>query len=93
MLPANLFLFSHGLNQPCSQNGAITPFPEAAGTAAALNGFCMMMVAFAMGVWLGTHLDGTARPLVLGMAFWTAVVALGAWLMVRRFAPTPHPAP
>ncbi len=86
VLPVNLFLVSHGINQPCSQNGAIASFPQAAGTAAALNGFCMMMAAFAMGTWLGTHMDGTPLPLVQGLLFWTSVLALGAWVLVRRFA-------
>jgi DHA1 family bicyclomycin/chloramphenicol resistance-like MFS transporter len=92
VLPVNLFLISHGINQPCSQNGAISPFPEAAGTAAALNGFSMMMCSFLMGLWLGTHMDGSARPLVQGMAFWVAVIPLGSWVLVRRLAPLPHSA-
>ncbi len=90
VLPANLFLVAHGINQPCSQNGAISPFPEAAGTASALNGFSMMMTSFLMGLWLGAHMDGTAWPLVQGMAFWVTVIALGSWAVVRRFAPNPR---
>lgn len=85
VLPVNLFMFAHGINQPCSQNGAIAPFPEAAGTAAALNGFCMMITCFLTSTWLGQHMDGTARPLVQGMLTWGLVVPLGSWVVVRRF--------
>ncbi len=84
VLPVNLFMFAHGINQPCSQSGAVSPFPQAAGTAAALNGFCMMMTAFLMGTWLGTHMDGTALPLVQGMMFWGLVLAFANWVLVRR---------
>ena len=85
VLPMNLFLVGHGINQPCSQNGAIAPFPEAAGTAAALNGFCMMMTAFLVGLWLGEHMDGTELPLVQGLLFWSCIIALVSWVLVRRF--------
>lgn len=88
VLPFNLFMLAHGINQPCSQNGAITPFPEAAGTAAALNGFCMMMTSFLMGLWLGARMNGSALPLVQGTVLWTSVIAVGAWVVVRRFGLT-----
>jgi hypothetical protein len=46
MLPVNIFLLAHGVHQPCGQSGCVAPFPEMAGTASALNGFSMMLVAF-----------------------------------------------
>ena len=52
------------------------PFPQAAGAASALNGFAIMVVAFAIGSWLSTHLDGTVYPLALGVWFWSAAIAL-----------------
>ena len=88
--PLNLFMLAHGIHQPCCQNGAIAPFPEAAGTAAAVNGFCMMMTSFLMGVWLGRHMDGTALPLVQGLMFWSAFIALSAWVLVRRWGTQPE---
>lgn len=84
MLPQCLYMLAHGIHQPCSQSGAVGPFPQAAGVASALNGFAMMLVAFAMGGWLGTHMDGTVMPLTLGVWFWSAVVALSAWTLVQR---------
>ena len=85
MLPFYLFIFAHGVHQPCSQSGAVSPFPYAAGTASALNGFAMMAVAFAMGAWLGTHMDGSVLPLTNGIWFWSIGIALAAWLLVGRY--------
>lgn len=85
MLPYYLFMLGHGVHQPCSQSGAIGPFPQAAGTASALNGFGMMIAAFLMGGWLGEHMDGTIFPLVNGVWFWSACIAVSAWVLVQRY--------
>lgn len=85
MLPQCLYMLAHGIHQPCSQSGAVGPFPQAAGVASALNGFGMTLAAFAMGSWLGTHLDNTVFPLVLGIWFWSALIALIAWTLVPRY--------
>ncbi len=54
IMPAQLlFMIGHGIHQPCGQSGAVGPFPQAAGAASAVNGFLMMVCAFAMGGWLG----------------------------------------
>ena len=84
VLPYALFMLAHGVHQPCGQSGAVGPFPQAAGTASAVNGFLMTLVAFVMGTWLGTHMDGTARPLTYGVALWSLLIALVAWTLVRR---------
>ncbi len=88
MLPQYLFMLGHGIHQPCSQSGAVGPFPQAAGAASALNGFLMMVAAFATGGWLGTHMDGTVYPLVLGIWFWSALIALTAWTLVQKHGKT-----
>ena len=84
MLPQLLFMVGHGIHQPCGQSGAVGPFPQAAGAASALNGFVMMLCAFAMGGWLGTHMDGTVLPLTLGVCFWSVLIAGSAWTLVQR---------
>ena len=84
MLPFFVVMLAHGIHQPCGQSGAIGPFPQAAGTASALNGFAMMLVAFCIGTWLGTHMDGTTHPLTYGVAAWSVVIALVAWTVVQR---------
>ena len=64
-------MLGHGVHQPCGQSGAVGPFPRIAGTASALNGFVMMLAAFAMGGWLGWRMDGTVFPLTNGIWFWS----------------------
>ena len=85
MVPQCAFMIGHGIHQPCSQSGAIGPFPQSAGAASALNGFGMMVVAFAVGAYLGTHMDGTVMPLTNGVWFWSLAIALTAWTLVRKF--------
>ena len=89
-LPFYLFMLGHGVHQPCSQSGAVGPFPQAAGAASALNGFLMMLAAFAMGGWLGTHLDGTVYPLAFGVWFWSVLISLSAWTLVHKYGETGH---
>jgi len=83
-VPHALFMLGHGIHQPCGQSGAVAPFPQAAGAASALNGFLMMVVAFAIGQWLGTHMDGTVLPLTNGVWFWSTLIAASAWTLVQR---------
>ncbi|MBK6595792.1 MAG: multidrug effflux MFS transporter [Burkholderiales bacterium] len=85
MLPFGLFILAHGIHNPCGQSGAVGPFPEAAGAASALNGFIAMLSAFATGQWLGTHMDGSAAPLIYGIWFWSVLIALSAWTLVARY--------
>ena len=85
LLPLYLFMLGHGIHQPCGQSGAVGPFPQAAGVASALNGLMMMLTAFAIGGWLGLRLDGTVWPLVNGIWFWSAVLALISWTLVQKF--------
>jgi DHA1 family bicyclomycin/chloramphenicol resistance-like MFS transporter len=49
-----------------------------------LNGFAMALTAFVMGGWLGTHMDGTIYPLIYGIWFWSALIALAAWTLVQK---------
>jgi DHA1 family bicyclomycin/chloramphenicol resistance-like MFS transporter len=84
LLPQLIFMVGHGIHQPCGQSGAVGPFPKAAGAASAINGVLMMLSAFAMGAWLGQHMDGTVLPLTLGVWFWSALIALSAWTLVQK---------
>ncbi len=93
MLPFYLFMLAHGVHQPCSQSGAVGPFPQSAGAASAMNGFLMMAVAFGMGGWLGDHMDGTVLPLTNGVWFWSVLIAATAWTVVQRHGESAHEAP
>ena len=84
MGPVYLFMFGHGVHQPCGQSAAVAPFPHQAGTASALNGFLMMLGAFFMGGWLGRHMDVPVFALAHGMLLWSSVIALVAWTAVQR---------
>lgn len=79
-----LYNIGHGVHQPCGQAGAVGPFPQTAGLASALAGFALACVAFAVGLWLGAALDGSLRPLGLGLGFWAVVTAAIAWTGVQR---------
>lgn len=88
MGPFYLFILAHGVHQPCGQSGAVSPFPQSAGTASAVSGFSMMAVAFGVGLWLGGRVSGTpggsAAPLTQGLWFWSNAIALVAWTLVQR---------
>jgi MFS transporter, DHA1 family, multidrug resistance protein len=84
LLPLCLCMLGHGVHQPCGQSGTAGPFPQAAGAASALSGFMMMLCAFAMGGWIGSHMDGTTRPLAFGVAFWALLLVPVAWVLVQR---------
>jgi DHA1 family bicyclomycin/chloramphenicol resistance-like MFS transporter len=89
VLPIGLFMVGHGVHQPCGQSGAVGPFPQSAGAASAMNGFFMMLVAFGIGIWLGLRMDGTLLPLTNGLWFWSVLIALSAWLPVRKYGRQP----
>jgi DHA1 family bicyclomycin/chloramphenicol resistance-like MFS transporter len=84
MVPMYIFMIGHGVHQPCSQSGAVAPFPQRAGTASALNGFLMMLGAFFMGGWLGTHMDQPVFALAHGLLLWAVFITLVAWTAVQR---------
>ena len=86
LLPQCLYVFGHGIHQPCGQAGVVGPFPRAAGAASALAGPVLALVAYAIGRWLGGALDGTVQPLAYGLAFWAALTCAIAWSLVQRAA-------
>jgi len=86
-----LFAFGHGIHQPCGQTGAVGPFPQMAGVASALAGCALALVAFGIGLWLGQAMDGTLRPMALGIAFWGSATAVVARTLVQRHGEPPRP--
>jgi DHA1 family bicyclomycin/chloramphenicol resistance-like MFS transporter len=84
MVPMYIFMLGHGVHQPCGQSGAVAPFPHRAGTASALNGFLMMLGAFFMGGWLGTHMDQAVFALAHGILLWAVIITAVAWTAVQR---------
>lgn len=84
MVPMYIFMLGHGVHQPCGQSGAVAPFPHRAGTASALNGFLMMLGAFFMGGWLGTHMDRPVFALAHGLLLCAVFITFVAWAGVQR---------
>lgn len=84
VLPMFLYTFAHGVHQSCGQAGVVAPFPAHAGAASALSGFILCAVAFGIGHWLGGHLEGSVRPLTLGLGVWALFTATIAWTLVQR---------
>jgi DHA1 family bicyclomycin/chloramphenicol resistance-like MFS transporter len=91
-VPMWIFALGHGIHQPCGQAGAVGPFPEKAGAAAALSGFIMMATAFLTGLWVGRALNGTVYPLTLGLGAFSIAISTVAWTLVQRHG-EPAPAP
>ena len=83
-VPQALYLFGHGIHQPCGQAAVAGPFPDQAGTASALSGFIMSVAAFAIGGWLGVTMNGTVYPVVLTTSAMAALTALVALTLVQR---------
>ena len=78
-----LFTFGHGMHQPCGQAGAVGPFPQMAGVASALAGCLLALVAFFVGLALGATMDGTLRPIGIGLALAAIATATIAWTLVQ----------
>lgn len=79
-----VFMVGHGFHQPAGQSGSAAAFPQSAGAASAMAGFLMMLAAFATGAGLGQMMDGSVRPMVLGIMFWGMTILLVAWILVQR---------
>lgn len=79
-----VFMIGHGFHQPAGQSGSAAAFPQAAGAASAMAGFLMMLSAFTTGSVIGQMMDGSARPMVLGIIFWGLVIVIVAWVLVQR---------
>ncbi|HRW72289.1 multidrug effflux MFS transporter [Ottowia sp.] len=90
MLPQAIFILAHGVHQPVGQSGTVSPFPQMAGAASALNGFIMMAAAFGVGLWLGQAMDGTPRPMAAAHFVWCTVIAVTAWTLVQKYGEPPE---
>jgi MFS transporter, DHA1 family, multidrug resistance protein len=80
-----LTMGAHGVNFPIAQSGAVSPFPQQAGTAAGLMGALYMGLALVVGTVVGATHNGTLYPLaiiacMLGVLIFAAVRAMPAAL-------------
>jgi len=78
-----LYLAGLGLAMPQAMAGALTPFPERAGTAASLLGVVQQTVAAAVAAAVGTYLGRSAWP-VAGVVLAAGWLTLLVWAFTRR---------
>ena len=82
-----LTMGAHGINFPCAQTGAVTPFPREAGAATGLLGFSTMVAALITGTWVGASHDGTLLPMALTSASIGVLLFSSAWMLRGQRAP------
>jgi MFS transporter, DHA1 family, multidrug resistance protein len=83
--PFTLFLFGTAIIMPNAVAAALTPFPQAAGSATSLIGAIGFGSGALISTLLGAAFDGTARP----MATLAAVAGIAAFILYRWKASTP----
>jgi DHA1 family bicyclomycin/chloramphenicol resistance-like MFS transporter len=80
--PMAIYMFGLGIAFPQAIAGAMTPFPDRAGAASSLLGFCQMASAAIIGAIVAHAFDGTGLPLALAVCL-LGLAALGISLWER----------
>jgi DHA1 family bicyclomycin/chloramphenicol resistance-like MFS transporter len=90
-LTAGLYMIGMGMALPQAQAGALLPFPDRAGAAASLLGFCTQTSSAVVGAVLGHLLSETAWPLAIAMTL-AGGIGLMLWTLSRgiRAQANPH---
>jgi DHA1 family bicyclomycin/chloramphenicol resistance-like MFS transporter len=83
-LPMLVYMLAYMWTVPQATAGALTPFPQIAGSIASLMSFTQFVVAAGFAYVVGVTYDGTSRP----MATAIAVAALGALASYRGLVAT-----
>jgi len=83
VLPVAVYLAGLGMVLPQTIAGAMTPFPERAGTASALLGFIQQSAAALCGAVVGWLLGANAWPIAIAVAV-MGCTTLAIWLSTRR---------
>lgn len=83
-LPQCIYMLGHGFHQPCGQGGAVSPFPEHAGRAAAMSGFVITGAAFIGGQLISCSTRPASETLVMAMSVISVLLGLIAWLAIPR---------
>jgi MFS transporter, DHA1 family, multidrug resistance protein len=78
-----LYLAGLGLSMPQAMAGALTPFPDQAGTAASLLGLVQQTVAAIVAAVVGNYLGGSAWP-VAGVVVAMGCLSFLIWALTRR---------
>jgi DHA1 family bicyclomycin/chloramphenicol resistance-like MFS transporter len=90
VVPMFCFIFAMMLTMPQSTAGALTPFPQIAGSASSLLSFGQFVMASTGALVVGLAFDGTVTPMATTIAV-SAVLALAAFRLIvlpaRRHRP------
>ena len=79
----SLYLAGLGFSMPQAMAGALTPFPQRAGTASSLMGVVQQTIAAAVAAAIGGYLARSAWP-VAGVILAMSVIACLFWALTRR---------
>ena len=82
IVPMFAFMVSFMLTMPPATAGALTPFPQIAGSASSLLAFCQFLTASTAALIVGLTFDGTARPMALAIAA-ASVAAFASFRLFR----------
>jgi DHA1 family bicyclomycin/chloramphenicol resistance-like MFS transporter len=84
VVPMFTFMIAFMTTMPQATAGALTPFPEIAGSASSLLSFCQLLLASTAALLVGMAFDGTQRPMATAIAV-ASVLTFGAYrLLIRR---------
>jgi DHA1 family bicyclomycin/chloramphenicol resistance-like MFS transporter len=89
-LPMFVFMAAYMGSVPQSTAGALTPYPEIAGSAASLMSFVQFSIAATVAFVVGLAFDGTARPMASAIGLAGALAFVAFRTLVR---PAPQPTP
>jgi DHA1 family bicyclomycin/chloramphenicol resistance-like MFS transporter len=84
VVPMFLFMVAFMTTMPQATAGALTPFPEIAGSASALLSFCQLGIAATAALAVGLAFDGTQRPMATAIAAASVLTFASYRLLVRR---------
>jgi MFS transporter, DHA1 family, multidrug resistance protein len=84
-----VYLAGLGLAMPQAMAGALTPFPDRAGTAASLMGFVQQTVAAIVAAVIGGYLGSSAWPMT-GVVLAMGCLTFLLWMLSRRLRVQPH---
>jgi len=84
VVPMFAFMLAFMTTMPQATAGALTPFPEIAGSASSLLSFCQLLLASTAALLVGLTFDGTQRPMATAIAV-ASVLTFGAYrALIRR---------
>lgn len=86
VVPMFLFMAAFMTTMPQATAGALTPFPEIAGSASSLLSFCQLLIASSTALIVGVAFDGTQRPMATTIAAASLLTFASYQLLIRRRA-------